>query len=301
MDWADGSIKQVSAKSNPDLFWAIRGGSGNFGVVTAFDYQLHPVGQVLAGMLRYPVSQARSVLTQFGAFMKTAPDTLDALIEIGSGILQYAPDASDPTLVINVCCGGDLENATRALRPLRAFGTPLRDTIKPMSYFQAQALGDVSGLLKHIHAGHGGYRKSGFVTQLTDEAIDRIVVHCDNPPSRAWSVALDHYMHGAVCRTPEHACAFNLRVPGFSFRSAAFQKEAGTPGASTNWVKSLTKALQPFSGGRMYLNYLTDQGDPGVRAAFGTNYARLTQLKSKYDPDNVFHLNPNIKPQPNAS
>lgn len=293
---ADGSVVQVDAQTQKDLFWAIRGGSGNFGVVTSFTYQLVPVQQALVGMLRYPISQLRSVLEFFGPFMESAPDTLDALVEIGSGILQYAPDAQEPTMVINVCCDGDPIQAEKTLRPLRRFGNPTMDTIKPMSYFQAQELGDVTGLLNHIRGRYKGSRRSGFVKQLRDEVIDRIVSHCESPSFPGWSVALDHYMHGEVCRKPGDSCAFSLRESGFNYRVAAFQEETGPPDAAKTWVRSLTDALEPYSNGRIYLNYITDQGDAGVRKAFGTNYPRLVELKKKYDPDNVFHLNPNIKP-----
>lgn len=293
---ADGRVRQANSEANSDLFWALRGGSGNFGVVTSLSFRLHPVGQVMAGMLRYPASQARDVLHFLGPFMEQAPDTLDALIEIGSGILQYAPDAREPTVVINVCCGGPLNEAERTLKPLREFLPPARDTIRPMSYFSAQELGDVSSLLATISSGAPGFRRSGFVTRLDKDVIDIILASCERPPSRAWSFALDHYMHGAVCRVPTDAMAFALRQSGFSLRAAAFETEGGDAEKVTAWVKDLTGVLRPFSQGRIYLNYLTDQGELGVRAALGDNYPRLRELKIKYDPDNFFRLNPNIVP-----
>jgi hypothetical protein len=293
---ADGRVVQANSQEHGDLFWALRGGSGNFGVVTSLTFRLHPVGQVLAGMLRYPISRAREVLRFLGPFMEQAPDTLDALIEVGSGILQYAPDAKEPTVVINVFCGGPLEGAEKTLQALRRFIPPARDTIRPMSYLTAQGLGDVTPLLAHISGGYPGFRRSGFVTRLDEDVIDVIVAHCEQPPSSSWSFALDHSMHGAVCRVPPEAMAFSLRQPGFSLRAAAFETEGGGSEKVTAWVKDLTGALRPFSGGRIYLNYLTDQGEPGVRAALGDNYPRLRTLKRKYDPENFFRLNPNIVP-----
>lgn len=293
---ADGKVLPASAMQNPDLFWGIRGGGGNFGIVTSFRYQLHPVSSVLAGVLRYPIAKARAILGFFREYMGSAPDSLDALIEIGSGVLQYAPDAQEPTVVINACCGGDLRRAGETLWPLRKFGPPMADTIRPMSYLAAQGLGhDLSALLSHATSKYAGYFKTGFVSELSDSLIEAVVAHCESPPSSSWSVAFDHYLHGMICRIPMNETAFSLRQPGYSFRLLSFQ-EAGQPDTSNTWVKSLYGTLELFSGGRIYLNYITDQGQEGVRAAFATNYARLTNLKKKYDPENFFRLNPNIEP-----
>jgi hypothetical protein len=294
---ADGTVRQVNSDNHSDLFWAIRGGSGNFGIVTSFDYRIFPVTQTLAGSLRYPLSEARSVLKFFGEFMKNAPDTLDALIEIGSGILQYTSNTEDPAVVINVSCCGDMEEAKKTLRPLRSFGAPESDSIKPISYLEAQQSSNLKDLLTHIQGDFTGYRRSGFVEQISDNVIDIILKHCENPPFPAWSIAFDHYMHGKVCRTPDDECAFNLRVPGFSFRAAAFQAGSVPRQSVTQWVRRITDSLEPYSGDRIYLNYVTDQGEAGVRAAFGNHYQKLVTLKRKYDPTNLFHLNPNIPPQ----
>jgi FAD binding domain/Berberine and berberine like len=295
---SDGRLVRASATENPDLFWAIRGGSGNFGIVTSFCFRLHPVGSVLAGMLQYPIANAPAILRFFREYMSTAPDSLDALIEIGSSVLQYAPDAQEPIVVINVCCGDDLHRAEETLRPLRKFGPPIVDTIRPMPYVEAQALGgNLSGTLRYATAKYSGYFKTGFVTQLSDAAIEAVVAHCEKPPSSAWSVAFDHYLHGKICRIPTDAMAFSLRQPGYSFRLTSFQ-EGDQPDRSSAWVKTLHEALKPFSAGRIYLNYITDEGTEGVRAAFATNYARLTNLKKRYDPTNFFQLNPNVEPAP---
>jgi hypothetical protein len=165
-----------------------------------------------------------------------------------------------------------------------------------MSYLEAQGLGDVTPLINHAPPRFARYAQSGFLARLGEEAIGLIVAHCEKPPSASWSVALDHYMHGAVCRVPENEMAFSLRRSGYSLRTTTFQAGEGPPDKVTAWVKSLNGSLNAFSGGRMYMNYLTDQGEPGVRAAFGSNYARLATLKKKYDPTNFFHLNQNIGP-----
>ena len=276
---ADGKVLEVSATQSPDLFWGIRGGGGNFGIATSFRLQLHPVGEVLAGELRYPISRARALLRFFQEYMSAAPDSLDALIEIGSGVLQYAPDMQEPTVVINVCCGGDARHAEETLRPLRKFGPPMLDTIRPMSYLDAQGLHDSSGVLSHTTTHrYARYFKTGFVTQLGEAVIDAVVAHCEKPPSSLWSVGFDHYLHGAICRIPMNEMAFSLRQPGYSFRLTSLQ-EVGQPEMSSAWVNSLHGALEPFSGGRIYLNYVYDQAPESVRAAFATNYAQLATLK----------------------
>lgn len=293
---SDGRVLNVNKNENSDLFWATRGGGGNFGIATKFDFQLHPAGRVLSGMLRYPISDARAVLRFFRDYMQNAPEQLDALVEIGSRILQYAPDAKVPTVVINVCCGGNLKDAERVLHPLRTFIRPAIDTIKPMSYLEAQGLGNVTPLIRHARSGYAGYNRSGFLPSLSDKAMEVILAHAAKPPIPSWSIAMDHFLHGAVLRIAESDLAFNLRKPGFTIRATAFQRGSGPPEQAVAWARSLQSALQPLSDGRLYLNYLTDQGDEGVRAATGSNYAELARLKRKYDPENVFRLNQNIQP-----
>ena len=291
-----GHLLLASAEENADLFWAIRGGGGNFGLVTSFEHRLHPVGPVLAGVLKYPLSHAQKVLRFFAAFMQESPDELDALIEMGT-VLQYVPEVQAPSVSINVCCCGDLRQAQRTLQPLRAFCPPEIDTIRPMPYFEAQTLGANLTLLRnHLTPKYARAGRNGFVTRITDDAIEAIVDHAQKPPSPSWQIAFDHFLHGAICRVPETEMAFSLRERGCSFRAVAFEEVPGTADAAAAWVKSLHGALEPYSGGRMYLNYLTDQGEAGVRAAFGGNYLRLAALKKRYDPTNFFHLNPNVTP-----
>lgn len=292
---ADGRALRASADENPDLFWAIRGGGGNFGIVTSFEYRLHPVGQVLSGMLRYPISEARTVLRFLGEWMPTVPDEIDAVIEFGSGILQYAPDAQEPTMVINVFCAGEPRSAEQVLHPLRTFARPAADTVRPMPYLEAQHLGDVGPLVSHLSSRYSASGKRGFLTRLNGDAIEAIADHCERPPSTSWSMALDHYLHGAVCRVPPTATAFSLRQNGYSVRLTAFEEGPGPAKAAIEWVQSLHGALEPFSADRIYLNYVSEQTGPVVRAAFGPNYARLLELKKKYDPTNFFRLNPNIR------
>ena len=298
---ANGQVLTSSMTENADLFWGIRGGGGNFGIVASFEYRLHPVSTVLSGTLRYPTSQLKPVLRFIAEYMLAAPDELDAIVDIGSGGMVYAPDAQEPAVVINVCCGGELSAAEKTLRPLRSFRASAVDTIGPMSYLEAQSQCDLTPVLKHATDRYSGYSKTGFITRLNDNAIEAVTAHCEKPPSPIWSVELGHCMHGEVCRVPESAMAFSLRQPGYSLFLDAFEERPATGEAAIMWGQSLHKALEPFSGGRMYLNLLTDSGESGVRAAFGNNYQRLVAVKSKYDPTNFFHLNPNIAPKQAAS
>jgi len=202
---AEGAVLRVSANENADLFWAIRGGGGNFGIVTSLEYRLHPVGQVLSGVLQYPISRVRETLQFFGRYMETAPEPLDAVMEIGTGFLLYV-DPRNPAIAIHVTCGGDLRAAERALQPLRAFGPPSSDTIRAVSYFEAQAMGNFAPAVMPFPKGLAGYVRRGFVTRLTDDAVDRIVAALEKPPSTHWHLALDHYMHGEVLRVREGVC-----------------------------------------------------------------------------------------------
>jgi len=166
-----------------------------------------------------------------------------------------------------------------------------------MPYFEAQMLGgNLSRLLDHLTPRYFTFAMNGFVTGLPEGAIDTIVDHFQSAPAASWALAFDHYLHGAVCRVPETEMAFSLRQRGYSFRLSAFQERVRPTEACSAWVKSLHDALEQFSGGRIYLNYLSDQGELGVRSAFGANYQRLAALKKRYDPTNFFRLNPNVLP-----
>jgi hypothetical protein len=293
---ADGTVLTASAQENEDLFWGIRGGGGNFGVVTSLEYRLHPIGPVLAGALQYPISEVARVLSFFRDYMKTVPDGADATVEIGRGVHQYIPNTEEPARAVAVCCMDNLQRAKEELAPLRAYGQPSADTIQPMSYGEAQASADHRPYRDLVPAGYAGYLKCAFVTDLEDEVIDTIVAYAAKAKWPAWCISLDHYMHGAVCRTSRADTAFSLRQTGYSVRVvAAWQLSAG-PDEPIEWARQFCNALQPFSGGTIYANYLTDEGEAGVKAAYGPNLSRLVALKRKYDPTNFFRLNPNVRP-----
>lgn len=289
----DGRLLRAAANENADLFWALRGAGANFGIVTSLEYRLHPIGPVVSGVLLYPMSQLRQVVRAFGEFMQAAPDTLDASIEIGKGILQFS-ETQEPAITVHVCCGGPLQEAQKAVEPMRRFGTPISDTIAVVPYLEAQQMAKTTPERMPRPTRRVPYTRRGFVRPPNSDVVDRIVAICETPPSPFWSFALDHFMHGRVVGVPETQTAFSLRQPGFSYRLLAWDE---TPQNIVPWANAAKASLLPYSGGRAYLNYLTeDEGEPGVRAAFGGNYARLAALKAQWDPTNFFNMNHNIKP-----
>src|SRR5215469_14454819 len=208
---ADGKFLRASPDENPDLFWAIRGGGGNFGIATSFEYRLHQVGQVLSGTLLYPVSDTRDVLTFLDEFMMMIPDEMDICIDIGNtGMMTYAPGVTTPVICLGVSFCGDLEKGQAALRPLRRFRKPIADTIRAMPYHESQGLADLRPLTNFVSRGGLVAIDGGFIQRIGDEAIDVIVAAIAEAPSLYWLTA-EHYMHGAVCGYGSDDTALALR------------------------------------------------------------------------------------------
>ena len=285
---ADGQCLTASATEHPDLFWGVRGGGGNFGIVTSFEYQLHPVGPVLGGMMIYPFAQAKAVLQFHRDFISTAPDAYTCFPALGT-----AP-TGEAVALLRVCYNGPLEEGERVLRPLRAFGSPLADRIAPMAYTALQSMYD-AGAPPGIHV----YWKSNALTELSDEAIDTMVAHCATRPAPQCGMALGQ-LGGAVSRMAPDATAFNHRNVRYDFISAGQCMDPAQAAACIQWARAFWEAMQPFSTGGVYVNYLGQEADEGaerVQAAYGpAKYARLVALKNTYDPTNFFRLNQNIKP-----
>jgi hypothetical protein len=283
---ADGRLLTVNDKENDDLFWAIRGGGGNFGVVTSFRYQLHPVGPVLAGGLTYPLHEASKVLPFYDQFTNAAPDEL-------STAASLATDPSEqPTMTIVVCYSGPIEAGERALHPLRTFRTPLQDSIQPTPYRTLQSAPDTG-----FPTGRRHYWKSAFLRHLTDEAIDVMTRFISRVPSAATGVGLQH-MHGAATRIDPAATAFSHRAEQYDFLIASQWSDEADSGRNIEWTRAFFEAMQPHLENAVYVNNLGDEADRRVRAAYGNNYQRLADLKATYDPHNVFRSNHNIKPAP---
>jgi len=282
---ADGQLRTASASENPDLFWAVRGGGGNFGVVTSFEYRLHPVGpMVLAGLLIHPRERAPEVLRFYRDFTRTAPDQLGAY-----AALVTSPDGA-PVVGLLVCYHGALDAGERVLRPLREFGPPVADMVQPMPYVAFQSIANAMN-----PPGLQVYWKSSFLKDLTDDVIDTVVKHGPAMPSPL-SAAIIEFYGGAVNRVGVGETAYPHRNALYLLNMISIWPDKTQTDANIRWVRGLFDAVQPFSTGRTYVNFLGDDGDDRVRAAYGENYERLAAIKRRYDPTNLFRLNANIAP-----
>ena len=290
---ADGKLRTASDTENTDLFWGVRGGGGNFGVVTSFEYRLHPVGPVVGGFVFYPFAIAREVLQRYRELTHTAPDELAA-----DAVLLTLPDGSK-VAGIAVCYCGPVAEGERLLGPLKAFHTPLVDQLGPTSYRAVQTMLDAS-----YPSGVQHYWKSSFLQDIGDKAIDTMIAHCTTLASPMCHGLLEYQLGGAVGRVDRAATAFAARDAQHAFVSLGVCTEPTEAKRCAQWARELWEAMQPFSTGGVYVNYLgreVDEGTERVRAAYGSEkYQRLLALKEKYDPTNLFRLNQNIRPTPTA-
>jgi hypothetical protein len=280
----DGKQVEASEQSNPDLFWAIRGGGGNFGVVTALEYQLHPVSQVVAGTLIYPAGPIPELIETFVKFLGGAPDEMDALA-------QLWPSEGGPRLKVDVCYCGDARTADDLLRPLRVL-KPQDDRVKLMSYLEAQAAGGF--LLTPV----AHFQTDLFLRELNGAAVAAITTAINNAPATCKLIIVP--LRGAVSRVSLSDTAYALRQPGYEIDIAGVWSSTAERAAVVQWVQATRDKLQPFAHG-VYVNQLGDTSDRLVRWAYGANYARLVEIKKKYDPHNVLRLNQNIKPDEPAN
>jgi FAD/FMN-containing dehydrogenase/pimeloyl-ACP methyl ester carboxylesterase len=292
---ADGRILTASETENADLFWGIRGGGGNFGVATSFEFRLHPIGPtVLAGMLMYPAPMAAAVLRNFDEVMAAAPD------EVGAGVIlltappeEFVPEPvrGQPVVGMVVCYTGPLDEAEEALRPLREFGPPAIDMVEPMPYTALQQLID-SG----FPAGLRNYWTGDFLTGLPDEAIEVMCRFHLSKPSPLTQIIL-FPGGGAIARVPDGTMAIGQRHAPFNIHITSLWPDPADDEANIAWTRELAASMKPFTTGRVYVNFIGDEGPDRVIAAFGREgYARLQALKDRYDPDNLFRSNQNIKP-----
>lgn len=281
---AEGKVLIANINENADLFWGLRGGSGNFGVVTSLTYRLHPVSNVLGGMILHPMEAAKEVLRFYGEFTKTAPNELTLYV----GLL-HTPDGAHVIALIG-CYSGNLEVGKEVLKPLREFGSPLADLIQEQPYSQMQTMLDAA--MPH---GNRYYWKAGFLKTLSDEAIDTILTHVHAVTS-PFSVAILEYYAGASSNEPEGGTAYPHRQPEFDLVIASNWQNKGEDDKHISWARSFWSDMQVYSSHRAYANALGVEGKQRVREAYGENYDRLLQLKKKYDPQNLFRLNQNINP-----
>jgi FAD/FMN-containing dehydrogenase len=282
---ADGQVRRASASEHPELFWGVRGSGGNLGIATSFTFQLHPVGTLLAGMVVHPIAQVQEVLCFYREFSRTAPDELTAY-----AVLATMPDGLS-VILIALCYCGPLEEGERLIAPVRKFGPPLVDLIRPMGYFDLTTMIDATS-----PAGRHYYEKSSSLKELSDEAIERIAQYGLTVTSPFTLVLLQH-VHGAACRiAPTQTAASALRAESYVITIMSMW-EHDDPQRHIEWTRAFWTALQPFATSGVYINYLAgDEKEERVRASYGVNYERLVALKNTYDPTNFFRMNQNIKP-----
>jgi FAD/FMN-containing dehydrogenase len=286
---ADGTLLTASKEDNADLFWGLRGGGGNFGVAASLEYRVHEVGPIVTGgLIAYPFSAAWDVLRFFRDVTASLPDEFTVF----AGLI-HAPDGSGTKLAAMVLCHcGPLGAGERAAQPIKRFGTPAMDVIGPMPYSQVNAMLDAA-----YPRGALNYWKSNFLSSLSDEAIRTMIDCFAKCPTPMGQMLLEHF-HGAVTRVGVTDTAFPHRAQGYNLIVLSEWMDPKDNNACTAWARDSYTAMQPFMGSGRYANYLGDDehGD-AVAAAYGPNHRRLQQVKAKYDPENFFHMNQNIRPQ----
>jgi FAD/FMN-containing dehydrogenase len=282
---ADGQFRTASASENPDLFWALRGGGGNFGAVTSLQYRLHPVTETLSGLVIYPLDQGRDVLRFYRDFCATLPDEAEAF----AALLTHD---GQPVVAMALGYNGPVEMGEKVLAPARQFGKPIGDLVVRMPYGVRQTLID-DPLARH---GLHRYWRSAFVDQLSDGLIDQMLEGAASFGSPLSLMGL-FYVHGAAARVPADATAFSARRPTWDFDIIGQWTDAAESDAHIAWVRALWGKVEPELLGTVYINHMMGDDRPErVRASYGDNYARLRELKAVYDPMNLFRVNANIAP-----
>jgi FAD/FMN-containing dehydrogenase len=290
---ADGNFVKASADENQDLFWAIRGGGGNFGVVTSFTFKLHPIRMIYGGPMFYELSETADVMKWYRELIPAAPDELNGFF----AFLTVPPAPPFPDhLHRKKMCGviwaysGDLTKAEEVFKPIRAFKKPALDFVGPLPHPALQSMFD--GLYP---PGLQWYWRADFVDELSDDAIARHIEFGSALPTLHSTMHL-YPIDGAAARVDKHATAWNYREAKWAQVMVGVDPDPANNQKTISWTKSYYDALHPFSAGGAYVNFMMDEGEDRVRATYGDNYDRLVAIKNKYDPGNVFRVNQNIRP-----
>jgi FAD/FMN-containing dehydrogenase len=291
---ADGNLVHATTKENPDLFWALRGGGGNFGVVTAFEFQLHKLGpQVLSGLVVHPFDDAAKLLKDYRRLLDSAPDELTCWV-----VLRKAPPLpflpaewhGREVLVFAMCYSGDIKEGEKAMAGLRGFGKPIADVVGPHPFAGWQSAFD-----QLLTPGARNYWKSHDFAQLSDETIEILIDAVRQLPGPECEIFIFH-VGGAAGRVAPDATAFSQRNAHFGMNVHTRWREASMDKKCIAWAKKLFDAAAPFAIGTAYVNFMPGDEGERVEKAYGTSYSRLAQVKRRYDPSNLFRMNQNIRP-----
>jgi len=291
---AEGELVRASTEENSGLFWALRGGGGNFGVVTSFEFDLHPVGpEIMGGAIFHPSADAADALRFYREFAADAPDELACYALIARVPPEPPfPEAvrGDPAVAFAVCYAGPIDEAEAELEPLRAFGDPILDGVRPLPYATLQSSFDDGA-----PEGHRWYSKSHYLGELSDGAVETILEYTDPFPGPLTQVALEP-MGGAINRVEPAATAFPHRDAAYSFGIWPGWDDPDRDDEFVAWAREFHEAMAPYATGGVYANYLDRDEADRIRAAYGENYDRLVEVKNEWDPDNLFRMNQNVAP-----
>jgi len=291
---ASGEVVQTSATQNPDLFWGIRGGGGNFGIVTSFEFQLHQIGpEVLSGLIVHPIAAAKDVLRFYREFLPTTPDEFACwfVMRKAPPLPFLAPEwHGKEILALAVCYSGPIAEGEKIAAPLRKFGKPVADVIAPNPFTAWQAILDPL-----LTPGLRNYWKSHYFKEVSDGLIDVLIEYAGKIPDPNTEIAFAQ-LGGAISRVPADATAYAARDAQFTINVHGRWQDAAKDAECIGWARDLFRAAAPFASSGAYVNFLTQEEGDRVSAAYGRNYDRLVKLKNTYDPRNLFRLNQNIRP-----
>jgi FAD/FMN-containing dehydrogenase len=291
---ADGKLVRASETENPDLFWALRGGGGNFGVVTSFEFKLHPLGpEVLSGLVVHPLEKAPELLPEFRRIAKQAPDELTTWVVMRKAPpLPFLPAEwhGKEVLIFAACYSGDMKEGEKAMKALRGLGKPIADVVSPHPFAAWQAAFDPL-----LTPGARNYWKSHDFADLPDAAINVILDAVRQLPSPECEVFIAH-VGGAMARVAANATAWPNRDAHFIMNVHTRWRDKAQDQGCIAWARHLFEAAAPFASGSVYVNFMPDDEKDRVEKAYGTNYRRLAEIKRRYDPSNLFRMNQNIRP-----
>jgi FAD/FMN-containing dehydrogenase len=291
---ADGASMRASDRENPDLFWAVRGGGGNFGVVTGFEFKLHPVGpEIYSGLLVFPFSQARQVIVKYREFVKTAPEELNVWAVLRKAPpLPFLPASvhGQEMVALAVCYAGGAPDGRKLIEPLHRFGNAHGEHIGLQPYTQWQQAFDPM-----LTPGARNYWKSHNYTEISDGALDAVLRYAGRLPTAQCEIFIG-LIAGAANRVAADATAYGQRDTRFVLNVHGRWDDPADDGRCIAWARDFFKASAPYASAGAYVNFMTEDETDRISAAYGSSYARLVQIKRRYDPENIFHMNQNIKP-----